>query len=262
MGKPPKCSSPKPRTQYELAAATIPELELQIAQTENALSILLGSNPGAIPRGKTIYDLTLPTIPEGIPSEILCNRPDVLEAEYNLVASNALVGAAKALYFPDISLTGFYGYASRELGSLFNGPSRTWSYAGSIIGPLFTFGNIYGQVKQAEASYLASLFDYKNTIISAFSDVENALAAYEYLQNQFDAQKRLVAASGEYVHLAKLQYKGGYSPYFVVLQAQEQYFPAQLSWIQTRVGLFSSVVNTYQAMGGGWVNIAEQRVCE
>ena len=242
------------KTQYEIAASTIPQVELDIINAEHALSVLLGINPSRIPRGSKIEDLESPLIPAGIPSEILCQRPDVLAAEYNLIAKNALIGAAQALYYPNISLTGAFGQTSQELSNLFTGPAKAWNYTGSLTGPLFTFGNIYGQVEQAKAAAEEALWLYKNSVITAFRDVEDALAAHDYLKKKFDAQEKLVAASGEYVHLAQLQFKGGYSPYFVVLQAQEQYFPAQLSWVQTRVELLNSVISTYQAMGGGWID--------
>ncbi|GAB4232261.1 MAG: multidrug efflux RND transporter outer membrane channel subunit OprM [Chlamydiales bacterium] len=249
------------QTQYELAAASIPQIELQIVQVENALSVLLGRNPSNIPRGKSIYELKLPEVPSGIPSEILENRPDVLQAEQNLVAANALIGAAKALYFPSISLTGAYGAASSSLQNLFSGPSRTWSYMGNFIGPIFTFGRISGQVQQAVAGREAALYNYINVIQRAFAEVENALAARIMLTEQLKAEERLVKASGEYVYFSKLQFNEGYSPYFVVLQAQEQFFPAELSLVQTRVELFSSLVDIYQAMGGGWVLTAESLTC-
>jgi multidrug efflux system outer membrane protein len=244
-------------TQYETAAASIPQIEAQIIQTENALSILLGRNPGKIARGKSINDIKLPEVPEGIPSEILQQRPDVKQAEYDLIAANAQIGAARALYFPTISLTGQYGNASEELSKLFTGPARTWTYAGSITGPLFTFGNISGQVMQAVAARNAALYGYKQAIINAFADVETALSSSIMLAKQLEAEGRLVAAASEYEHLAKLQYDGGYSPYITVLQAQIQLFPAELTQVQTRVLLYTSVVNIYSAMGGGWVIEAE-----
>ena len=138
------------RSQYETAAAQIPLIENQIAQTETALSILLGRNPGPIARGKRLDALALPSVPAGLPSQLLERRPDLLQAEETLVAANAQIGAAKAQYFPTISLTGTYGTASNDLNSLFSGASRVWSYGGSIIGPIFTGGAISGQVAQAE----------------------------------------------------------------------------------------------------------------
>ena len=139
------------QSQYETAAAQIPQIELQIAQTENALSILLGRNPGPIARGKSIDELALPTVPAGLPSQLLERRPDLMQSEQQLVAANAQIGAAKALYFPTISLTGAFGSASSDLSNLFTGPARIWSYAGQIVGPIFTFGAVSGQVAQAEA---------------------------------------------------------------------------------------------------------------
>jgi multidrug efflux system outer membrane protein len=246
------------RTQYETVAATIPQIEFQIAQTENAISILLGRNPGPIPRGKSIEELTLPTVPAGIPSQVLEQRPDVRQAEQNLIAANALIGAARALYFPTISLTGVFGQASAELGNLFKGPARTWSYSGSIAGPIFAGGAISGQVRQAEAGRNAALLAYEAAIQSAFADTETALVAREKLIQQLGAQGRLVTASREYARLAQLQFDGGVTPYFTVLQAEQQLFPAELNHALYRGSLFASVVNIYKAMGGGWVVEAEK----
>jgi multidrug efflux system outer membrane protein len=244
------------RTQYETAAAAIPQIESQIAQTENALSILLGRNPGTIPRGKTVHELMLPPVPAGLPSDLLANRPDIRQAEQNLIAANAQIGAARALYFPTISLTGVFGFASSDLSDLFKGPARIWNYAGSLTGPIFTGGAIYGQVKQAEAIWKASLLNYELTIQSGFSDVENALVTRRKLIEQVQAQERLVKAGSEYERLARLQYDGGYSPYSTVLQAEQQLFPSELNYAQYRSSLFISLVNIYKAMGGGWITEA------
>jgi multidrug efflux system outer membrane protein len=245
------------QTQYEIAATKIPQIQLLIVQTENALNILLARNPGPIPRGKTIEELLVPIVPEGLPSELLCQRPDILQAEQQLIAANAQIGAAQALYFPSLSLTGYYGNASAHLHKLFTGPSHIWNFTASVTGPIFTGGAIWGQVIQAKAQEQAAELNYKQTIINAFAEVENALDARTMLIEQLDAQTKLVKASKEYVRLSTLQFKGGYSPYFVVIQAQEQYFPAELSWVQTRSNLLSSLVAIYQSMGGGWVSIAE-----
>jgi len=245
------------RSQYETAATAIPQLESQIAQTENALCILLGRNPGPLQRGRTIHQLGLPVVPAGLPSDVLANRPDIRQAEQNLIAANAQIGAAKALYFPAISLTGAYGFASSELSNLFQGPARVWSYAGSFTGPIFTGGAITGQVKQAEAARNTALFTYELAIQSAFADAENSLVARSKLVEQVQAQERLVRANREYVRLARLQYDGGYSPYSTVLQAEQQLFPSELNYAQYRAALFNSLVNNYKAMGGGWQVAAE-----
>ena len=246
------------RSQYETAAAAIPQIESQVAQTENALSILLGRNPGPVRRGKTIYQLVLPPIPAGLPSDLLTNRPDIRQTEQNLIAANAQIGAARALYFPTISLTGAFGYASSDLSDLFTGPARTWTYGGSITGPIFTGGAIYGQVKQAEAAQKATLHTYELTIQSAFADAENTLVSRRKLADQVQAQERLVKANSEYVRLARLQYDGGYAPYSTVLQAEQQLFPSELNYAQYRAALFVSLVNIYKAMGGGWITEAER----
>ncbi len=240
------------RSQYETAASAIPQIETQIAQTENALSILVGRNPGPIQRGKTIYQLVMPAVPAGLPSDLLANRPDIRQAEQNLISANAQIGAAKALYFPTISLTGAFGYASADLSDLFRGSARTWTYGGSITGPIFTAGAISGQVRQAEAAQKATLFTYESTIQSAFADAENSLVARQKLVEQVQAQQRLVRANSEYVRLARLQYEGGYAPYSTVLQAEQQLFPSELSYAQNRAALFNSIVSIYKAMGGGW----------
>ncbi len=246
------------RTRYETAAATVPQIESQIVQTENALSILLGRNPGPISRGKSLHDLALLAIPSGLPSQLLERRPDVAQAEQNLIAANAQIGAAKALYFPTISLTGSYGQASEDLSDLFKGPARQWVYSGSITGPIFTAGAISGQVRQAEAARTAALLAYEQSIQSAFADVENVLIARVKIEEQLQAQGRLVDAAREYTRLARLQYKGGYVPYSTVLQAEEQLFPAELNYTQYKASLYTSLVNIYKAMGGGWVTEADK----
>ncbi|MHC1727707.1 MAG: efflux transporter outer membrane subunit [Syntrophobacteraceae bacterium] len=246
------------KSQYDTALATIPQIESQIAQTEVALSILLGRNPGHIPRGKSIFDLPLPAIPAGVPSQVLVRRPDILQAEQSLIAANAQIGAAKARYFPTISLTGAIGNSSADLGDLFTGPSRIWSYAGTITGPIFTAGLTAGQVKEATAARDAALLSYQSAIQSAFSDVEKALVGREKLADQLSAQGELVKSLKQYEYLAKKQYEGGYATYLTVLDAQQQLFPAELNYALVRSSLVSAYVTLYQAMGGGWVIEAEK----
>jgi outer membrane protein, multidrug efflux system len=245
------------QSQYETAAAQIPQIESQIAQTENALSVLLGRNPGPIQRGKPIADLTLPQVPSGLPSELLTRRPDLLQAEESLIAANAQIGAARALYFPTISLTGAAGSSSASLSNLFTGPARVWSYAGQLVGPIFTFGAVSGQVAQAEAAQKAAVYNYQLSIQNAFADVENALVAAQKLKQQLAAQEKLVAALSDYARLATLQYNGGYTSYTTVLQAEQSLFPAQLTLESVRASVFSANVNIYKAMGGGWVVAAD-----
>src|SRR5258708_13033383 len=142
---------------------------------ENALLILLARNPGPIARGKSLDELVMPTVPAGLPSQLLERRPDLMQSEQQLIAANAQIGAAKALYFPIISLTGAFGSTSSDLTKLFTGPARTWNYAGQIIGPIFTFGSVSGQVTQAEAGQQAALYNYKLPIQNPLSHVPNPL---------------------------------------------------------------------------------------
>ena len=246
------------QSQYETAAAQIPLIESQIAQTQSSLAVLIGRDPGPIVRGKSVYDLQLPQVPAGVPSALLARRPDLNQAEQQLVAANAQIGAAKALYFPTISLTGAFGNASADLSKLFSGPARVWSYAGSVVGPIFTFGAVSGQVAQAEAAQNAALLNYQLSIRNAFADVDNALIANQKLKQQLDAQVKLVAALQQYNELARLQYDGGYTSYSTVLQAEQALFPAELNLASIRAQLFASAVNIYKAMGGGWVGQADQ----
>lgn len=245
------------RSQYETAAAQIPAIKSQITQTENALAILLGRNPGPIARGKKLDALALPAVPPGLPSELLERRPDLMQAEQSLIAANAQIGAAKAQYFPTISLTGALGSASTQLSDLFKGPAGVWSYGGSIVGPIFTGGAIAGQVAQAEAGQRAALASYEAAIQNAFADVENSLAANANLGDQVEAQKRLVRALSEYARLARLQFSGGYTSYTTVLQAEQQLFPAELNLASFRAQHYGSLVNIYKALGGGWVDKAD-----
>jgi multidrug efflux system outer membrane protein len=245
------------QSQYETAAAQIPLLQSQIEQAQNSLAVLIGRDPGPIARGKSVDELQLPQVPAGVPSQLLERRPDLAQAEAQLIAANAQIGAAKALYFPVISLTGAFGSASADLSKLFSGPARVWSYAGSVAGPIFTFGAVSGQVAQAEAAQQAALLNYQLSIRNAFADVDNALVANQKLREQLDAQVRLVAALQQYNELARLQFDGGYTSYSTVLQAEQALFPAELNLVSIRAQLFSSTVNIYKAMGGGWVGRAD-----
>ncbi len=248
------------QSQYEMAATQVPLIESQIAQLENTLSVLLGGNPGQIARGKPISELSAPAVPPGLPSELLERRPDLVQAEQLLISANAQIGAAKAQYFPTISLTGAYGSASSSLSDLFEGSTRTWNYAGQIVGPIFTFGAVSGQVAQAEAAQEAALASYKLAVQNAFADVDNALVANLKIGEQLAAQQRLVSALTDYERLAKLQYDAGYVPYSTVLQAQQTLFSAELTLASLRASALSSSADIYKAMGGGWIDEADKLV--
>jgi len=245
------------QSEYEASLATIPQIELQIAQQEDALSILLGHNPGDIARDRELDDLALPAVPAGLPSELLERRPDLRQAEQDLIAANALIGAARALYFPSISLTGLFGSASTRFSSLFTGPARVWSYAGAVTLPIFTAGSISGQVTQAEAQQQQALFQYQKSIQVAFQEVADALVSLQKTREQLVVQGSQVDALRTYARLARLRFEGGYTSYIEVLDAERSLFNAQLSYAQTQGVVFTSAVSLYKAMGGGWVTDAE-----
>jgi multidrug efflux system outer membrane protein len=245
--------------QYEQALANIPLLQKGIAQQENALCVLLGRNPGPIPRGKTIDQLTLPAVPAGLPSDLLLNRPDLLQAEQDLVAANANIGVAKALYFPTLSLTGMLGFASMDLSNLFEGPAKMWSYAAPVTAPIFTAGAIEGQVRAAEAVQQQALTRYQQVIQTAFREVEDSLVDHRRTREQLASLHRETAALRDYVRLARLRYDNGYTSYLEVLYSQTLLYNSEILHAVAQGTLFQSLVNLYKAMGGGWVLKAEEQ---
>jgi outer membrane protein, multidrug efflux system len=248
------------QSEYEATAATVPQLETQIAQQEDALSVLLGRDPGPILRGRVLAALAAPAVPAGLPSDLLDRRPDLQQAEQNLIAQNALIGAAKALYFPSISLTGLFGSVSSRFSNLWSGPAKVWSFGGAVTVPIFTGGNITGQVHQAEARQQEALFAYEKAIQVAFQQVEDALIALQKSREQLDIQARQVDALRTYLRLARARYEGGYTSYIDVLDAERSLFSAELQYTQTQSLTLTSLVNLYMAMGGGWVVQAEQMI--
>jgi len=246
------------KSEYEQALATIPQIEKQVTFQENALSQLLGRNPGPIARGKGMDELILPVVPAGLPSDLLEKRPDIRQAEQVLVAANARIGVARAQYFPTISLTGFFGWASTDLSNLFTGPAQVWSWSGSLTAPIFTGGAIMGQVKAAEAIQQQALLSYQSTIQTAFREVDDALVDQKLTREQLEAQQRQVDSLREYTRLAWLRYENGFTSYLEVLDAERSLFSAELSHAQTQGVLFGALVNLYKAMGGGWVVEADK----
>jgi outer membrane protein, multidrug efflux system len=240
------------KSQYEEALATIPPLEKAIAQQENGLSVLLGRNPGPIVRGKDIDQLALPVIPAGLPSELLERRPDIRRAEQDLIAANALIGAARAAYFPTISLTGLFGYASPSFSNLFNSQNKVWQYSAPITMPIFTAGAIAGQVQAAEAVQQQALFGYQKAIQEAFREVDDSLINQDRTREQLLAQRRQVEALQQYASIARLRYDNGYTSFIEVLDAERSLFNVQLQYTQTHQVQLQAMINLYLAMGGGW----------
>jgi outer membrane protein, multidrug efflux system len=247
-------------SQYREAVARVPELEREIAQQENFLSVLLGRNPGSIPRGRDIDALLFPAVPEGLPASLLERRPDIRQAEQNLIAANADIGVAKAAYFPDISLTALLGLESAQLSDLFKGPSKVWSFGASVLQPIFNAGRIRSQVALAEALQRQALHTYEKSIISAFQDVENALIDRTKFGQVREEQAKNVEALRSFRDLADLRYREGATIYLEVANAEQSLFNAQLAYVATQSQLFQSYANLYKAMGGGWVDQAEELV--
>jgi multidrug efflux system outer membrane protein len=241
-------------SQYQTALAAIPSFEQQVAAQENLISVLLGRNPGDIPRGKAIDELLAPEVPAGLPSELLERRPDILQAEQNLVTANANIGVAKSLYFPSISLTGLFGSVSTTTGEFLRAPSKTWSLAADLAGPIFTFGGIAGQVRSAEAAQQEATLFYQSTILNAFRETNDALVGAQKKFEEAQAQVRRVRALREYARLARLRFDNGAASYIEVLYAENELFSAELVAVNTLAERYTQLINVYKAMGGGWVD--------
>lgn len=241
------------KAEYEQALSRISFYGKTIPQLENALSILLGHNPGPIPRGKTLEELVLPDVPAGLPSDLLEQRPDIRQTEQDLIAANAQIGVAKSLYYPAISLTAAFGYSSTDLSKLFSKEAQAWSFAVPMVAPIFTAGAIRGQVKSAEALQQELVIRYQQVIQAAFREVDDSLIAQRQTRGQLEAIGRQTAALREYARLAQIRFNEGYTSYLEVLDANRSLFSAELNYAQTKATLFRSFVNLYKAMGGGWV---------
>jgi multidrug efflux system outer membrane protein len=244
-------------SQYQQALAAIPSIELQIAAQENLISLLLGRNPGPILRGRPIDGLAPPAIPADLPSGLLERRPDILQAEQNLVAANANIGVAKSLYFPAISVTGLLGSVSAAASDFLTGPARSWSVAADLAGPIFTFGAISGQVRTAEAARLEAELFYRRTILNAFRETNDALTGSQKKHEEAEAQAKRVIALREYARLSRLRFDNGAASYIEVLYAENELFSAELTAVSARAESYARVIAVYQSMGGGWVDAAD-----
>jgi multidrug efflux system outer membrane protein len=237
----------------DTAAQTIPQLQQRIEQTENQISLLLGRNPGEVVRGRSLTEQDLsPEVPTGLPSALLERRPDIRAAEQNLVAANAEIGVAKALYFPQISLSGFLGGQSTQLSSLFSTPNRVWTLTPQVAQPVFTAGRLRSNVKLAEAQRQSALIQYQKAIQTAFTDVSNALIAHQRVRESRVQQELLVTALEDRKRLAYVRYRGGVDTLLNALDADRDLFQSQLALSQIRLSEVLSVVDLYKALGGGW----------
>jgi multidrug efflux system outer membrane protein len=238
------------------ANAQIPDLERQIAQEENAISILLGNYPQTVPRGRPLVEQPLPPeVPPGMPSSLIERRPDIREAEQNLVAANAEIGVAKAAFFPQISLTGSGGGAfgrSSAFSSLMSSQLGVWSYGAQVSQPIFTGGALRGNLHLAESEHKQALLSYQQTIQRAFGDVSDALIGYQKYHQVRVREEESVADLQESVRLSNMRYRGGTTTYLEVLDGQRSLFAAELTLAQARGNEYESLVQLYRALGGGW----------
>ena len=235
------------------ATEVIPALEQSIEQTENFLSFLTGRNPSAIERGLSLTEHQLPpTVPAGLPSDLLERRPDIRAAENTLTAANLRIDVAKKEYFPRISLTSFLGYESGQLTSLFSASRNVWTLAGSASQPIFTGGRIRSNVRFTQAQRDFFLIDYQRTIQAAFRDVSDALIAYQKIREVRTQRELLVETLRDRSRLSYLRYTGGVATLLDALDADRELFEAERSLAQARRDELLSVVQLYRALGGGW----------
>jgi multidrug efflux system outer membrane protein len=241
-------------SEYWFAKSQIPFLEKSIAQQENALSVLLGRNPGPIPRGRMINDIVLPDIPESLPSVLLERRPDVLQAEQELVGANARIGVVKSLYYPSLSLTGLIGFSNNDIAKLFEPSSFVWNAGGSLLAPLFRAGEISSQVDAAEAVQRQAFFNYIKSVQTAFSDAQNALIERKKTEEIYFSDGKRLDALSTYYNLSNLRYYEGATSYLEVLDAERSLFDSELGYIQSRATLLKSVVGIFSSLAGGWLD--------
>jgi len=247
----------------DTANASIPDLERQIAQEENAISILLGNYPQGVPRGRPLIEQFLPPdVPPGLPSSLLERRPDIREAEQVMVAANAEIGVAKAQFFPQISLTGSGGGAfgrSSAFSGLMSSQLGIWSYGAQVSQPIFTGGALRGNLRVAESQHQQALIAYRQAIQHAFGDVSDALIGYQKNHQVRLRQQDTVADLQESVRLSNMRYTGGTTTYLEVLDGQRSLFSAELTLAEARGIEYQSLVQIYRALGGGWQQQPQQQ---
>lgn len=235
------------------ASTQIPDLEKGIEQQENYISILLGQNPGPTARGRKLTEQPLlPSVPAGLPSQLIERRPDIRQAEEQLIAANARIGVAKAAYFPSISLTGVAGYQSTALTSLFSGPAGLWNTGVSAAQPIFEGGRIRSNVHLTESQQRQALLVYRQTTQGAFRDVSDALIAYRKSREAREQQQLLTDAAQGASKLSHVRYDAGATSYLEVLTNETNYYNAELNLSTARYGEVLALVQIYNALGGGW----------
>ena len=235
------------------AGSEVPSLEQQIEQQENFISVLLGNNPAPVPRGRALTDQPhAPIVPAGLPSSLLQRRPDIRQAEQQLIAANAQIGVARSLYFPQIALTANSGYQSSALTSLFTGPAGFWTFGSTLAQPIFTAGKLRSNVRLAQAQQQEAVLSYQETIQGAFRDVSDGLIAYRKTQEFREQQQLLVNSAQDAARLSHMRYSGGVASYLEVLTNETNYFSAELNLVQAQLNELLALVELYRGLGGGW----------
>jgi outer membrane protein, multidrug efflux system len=252
LGQDSKLPVARAQANFDSSIANIASLKREIAQQENALSVLLGSYPGEIERGLPLTAQSTPKTPLGLTTDLTERRPDLLQAEQTMIGANAEIGVAVANFFPRIGLTALYGAQSPDINELVDNSFSIWNIAGAIAGPIFQGGRILENYYAQQAFWDATIAQYKQTIVTAFREVSDALIAQDTLASQRLALQHQVQALREAVDLALLRYNVGRATYFEVLEAQQLLFPAEDALAQTERDQLLAVVNLYKALGGGW----------
>ncbi|HXV62804.1 MAG TPA: efflux transporter outer membrane subunit [Vicinamibacteria bacterium] len=229
------------------------EVEKLVVQKENELSLLLGRNPGAVPRGRSVEDQPIPPdVPAGLPAALLDRRPDVREAEQRLVSATARIGEAKAMLYPRISLTGAYGFASTDLENLLDGSSQSWNIFAGLLQPIFNAGKNKRRVEVRESQQRQAVYDYERTLLQALREVEDSLIGLQKAGEQRGSQRERVAAERKVLELSELRYRGGVAAYLEVLDAQRSLFNAEIDETASMSEHINSLIRLYKALGGGW----------
>jgi multidrug efflux system outer membrane protein len=240
----------------DTANAQVPELERQIGVLEDAISLLIGDYPRTIVRGRPLVEQPLPPeIPAGLPSSLLARRPDISQAEQNLIAANAEIGVAKAAFFPQVALTGSGGGAAGQatfLSSMVSSTVGLWSYGLNIAQPIFEAGRLRGNLRLTESQQRQQLIAYQEAIQWAFRDVSDALIGHDKYHDVRQKQEVMVTDLRESVETSLMRYRGGIATYLEVLDGQRSLFNAELTLAQARGNEYQSVVQLYKALGGGW----------
>jgi multidrug efflux system outer membrane protein len=234
-------------------AAIVPDLERRIIIKENQINVLLGRNPGLVPRHRTLLEQALPLeVPAGLPSDLLERRPDIRQAEQLVRSANAQVGVALGDFLPRTGLTALYGGVSVDLSTITSSGANVWSVAANVAGPVFQGGRLVGRHRQSKAAWEEAKLQYQQTAMNAFQEVANALISHQKLKAVHGQQARAVGAYQEAVTVSTQRYVAGKASYYEVLEAQQQLFPAENALAETQLNQALAIVQLYKALGGGW----------